>query len=73
MPEHYLLKDDEAEKILSALKLTKDQLPKIKLTDPCVMTLDKICGPVKEGQIVKIVRKSPTSGVFVCYRLVIRG
>lgn len=73
VPEHYLLKDEEAEKILAALKLTKDQLPKIKLTDPCVMTLDKICGPVEEGQIVKIVRKSPTSGVFVCYRLVIRG
>ena len=73
VPEHYLLKNEEAEKILAALKLTRDQLPKIRLSDPCVVALDKICGPVEEGQIVKIVRKSPTSGVSVCYRLVIRG
>jgi DNA-directed RNA polymerase subunit H len=73
VPEHYLLSDEEAEKVLAALKLTKDQLPKIRLNDPCVIALDRICGPVEEGKIVKIVRKSPTSGVSVCYRLVVRG
>ncbi|MDH4123727.1 MAG: DNA-directed RNA polymerase subunit H [Thermoplasmata archaeon] len=73
VPEHHLLKEDEAKKVLAQLKLTRDQLPKIRLSDPCVMTLDKICGPVEEGQIVKIVRKSPTSGISVCYRLIIRG
>ena len=73
VPEHYLLKNEDAERILAALRLTKDQLPKIRLSDPCVIALDKICGPVEEGQIVKIIRKSSTSGVSVCYRLVIRG
>jgi len=73
VPEHYLLKDDEAVKTLADLKLTKDQLPKIRLSDPCVIALDKICGPVVEGQIVRIVRSSPTNGISVCYRLVVRG
>jgi len=73
VPEHYLMKKEEAEKVLAALKLTKDQLPKIRLSDPCVVTLDKISGPVEEGRVVKIVRKSPTSGVSTCYRLIIRG
>ena len=73
VPEHYLLKGEEAEKMLSELKLTKDQLPKIRLSDPCVVVLDKISGAVSEGQIVKVVRRSPTNGVSVCYRLVVRG
>ncbi len=73
VPEHYLLKNDEAEKVLTELRLTKDQLPKIRLSDPCVIALDRIFGPVEEGQIVKITRRSPTSGVSVCYRLVVRG
>jgi DNA-directed RNA polymerase subunit H len=73
VPEHYLLKSEEAEKMLSELKLTKDQLPKIRLSDPCVVVLDKISGAVSEGQIVKVVRRSQTNGVSVCYRLVVRG
>lgn len=73
VPEHYLLKSEEGEKILAELKLTKDQLPKIRLSDPCVVALDKISGAVSEGQIVKVVRRSQTNGVSVCYRLVVRG
>ena len=73
VPEHYLLKSDEATKMLAEHKLTKDQLPKIRLSDPCVIALDKISGPVEEGQIVRIVRRSQTSGIFECFRLVVRG
>ncbi|OGS56176.1 MAG: DNA-directed RNA polymerase subunit H [Euryarchaeota archaeon RBG_19FT_COMBO_56_21] len=73
VPEHHLLSEKDSEKVLKDLKLTKDQLPKIRLGDPAVRVLDAIAGPVEEGMIVKIVRKSLTSGVSVCYRLVIRG
>jgi len=73
VPEHHLLSEKEAEKVLKELRLTKDQLPKIRIADPCIRALDAISGPVEEGMVVKIVRRSPTSGVFVCYRLVIRG
>ena len=72
-PEHHLLSEKDAEKVLKDLKLTKDQLPKIRLGDPAIRVLDAIAGPVEEGMMVKIVRKSSTSGVSVCYRLVIRG
>lgn len=73
IPEHHLLQEKEAERILKELRLTKDQLPKIRLADPCIRALDAIAGPVEEGMVVKIVRRSPTSGVAVCYRIVVRG
>ena len=73
VPEHHLLSEKEAEKVLKELKLTKDQLPKIRLADPCIRALDAIAGPVEEGMVVKVVRRSATSGISVCYRLVVRG
>jgi DNA-directed RNA polymerase subunit H len=73
VPEHHLLSEKEAEKVLKELRLTKDQLPKIRIGDPCIRALDVITGPVEEGMVVKIVRRSATSGVSVCYRLVVRG
>lgn len=73
VPEHHLLSEKESGKILGDLKLTKDQLPKVRLSDPAIRALDAIAGPVEEGVVVKIVRRSETSGVSVCYRLVVRG
>jgi DNA-directed RNA polymerase subunit H len=73
VPEHHLLPEKEAEKVLKELRLTKDQLPKIKLADPCIRALDVLAGPVEEGMVIKVVRRSATSGVSACYRLVIRG
>ncbi|HIH01146.1 TPA: DNA-directed RNA polymerase subunit H [Thermoplasmata archaeon] len=73
VPEHHLLPEKEVDKVLKQLNLTRDQLPKIRLSDPCILALDAISGPVEEGMIVKIVRRSPTSGMSVSYRLVVRG
>jgi len=73
VPEHHLLGEKEAEKILGELGVTRDLLPKIRLSDPAIQILDEIEGPIEEGRIVKIVRNSPTGGVAICYRLVIRG
>ena len=73
VPEHHLLQKKETAKVLKDLDLGKDQLPKIRLSDPCIRALDAISGPVEEGMIVKIVRRSDTSGMSVCYRLVVRG
>ena len=73
VPEHHLLPKKEVAKVLKGLGLGKDQLPKIRLSDPCIRALDAISGPVEEGMIVKIVRRSDTSGMSVCYRLVVRG
>jgi DNA-directed RNA polymerase subunit H len=73
VPEHYLLTGEEADKMLKAMKITKDQLPKIRQGDACIRTLEHVYGPIKEGRIVKIVRRSPTTEIMVAYRLVIRG
>jgi DNA-directed RNA polymerase subunit H len=73
VPEHHLLSEKDAEKILKGLRLTRDQLPKIRISDPCIRALDAIAGPVEEGMVIKVVRRSPTSGVSTCYRLVVRG
>ena len=53
--------------------LTPDQLPKIRKSDPGIKVLESIHGPIDEGRVVKIVRKSETAEEFVAYRLVIRG
>ena len=73
VPEHYLLTDEEADQVLSNLRITRDQLPKIRRTDPGIKVLENIYGPIDEGKLVKIVRKSETAEEFVVYRLVIRG
>ena len=74
VPEHHLLSEEEAQEVLSRLKVTCDQLPKIRKSDAGIKVLEKIYGsPVEEGRIVKIVRKSETAEESVAYRLVTRG
>jgi len=70
VPEHHLLSDAEAGKVLSDLEITKDQLPKIHVADPVIQILAKIHGPVAEGRIIKIVRSSETAGIHTAYRMV---
>jgi DNA-directed RNA polymerase subunit H len=73
VPEHYLLSEEEAEEVLSRMKLNKDQLPKIRHSDACIKILENIYGPVTEGRVIRVVRKSLTAEQFVAYRLIIRG
>jgi DNA-directed RNA polymerase subunit H len=70
VPEHRLLSDEEAEAVLAKLKVSKDQLPKIRRSDACIKILEKINGEIKEGSIIQITRKSKTAEVAVAYRLV---
>lgn len=74
VPEHHLLSAEEADAVLVELNVDRDRLPKIRADDPAVLYLGKVHGsPVKEGSIVKIIRKSMTAGDSVAYRLVING
>lgn len=70
VPEHYLLSEKGAEEILKKYKIEKDQLPKIRISDPVVKVLEEIHGDIEEGRIIKVLRKSPTSGTCVVYRVV---
>ncbi len=71
VPEHRLLSPEESESVLAKLKVTKDQLPKIRKTDPVIRVLEKVYGPIEEGRIVRVLRLNQTAGVSEAYRLVI--
>jgi DNA-directed RNA polymerase subunit H len=71
VPAHRLLSEKEAEAVLKRLEISREQLPKIKITDPAIVVLSTTSGEkVKEGMIVEITRKSKTSERFVAYRLI---
>ncbi|MBI0583816.1 MAG: DNA-directed RNA polymerase subunit H [Methanomassiliicoccus sp.] len=71
VPEHSLLSEQEAEKVLANLRITRDQLPKIRRDDACIRLLEKIEGPIAPGRIIQIRRSSDTAEEFIIYRLVI--
>jgi DNA-directed RNA polymerase subunit H (RpoH/RPB5) len=71
------LTEEEAKKVLVELKIDKDQL-QIARADPCIRLLDALeqengRPAIKEGRIIRVVRKSPTSEIAIAYRLIIRG
>ena len=74
VPEHHLLSEDQAKAVLKGYGIGKEQLPKIRKSDPCVKVLEEIEDVViKEGRVIKVVRINPVSGVSIAYRVVIRG
>ncbi len=68
VPKHTKLKDDEKQVVLNHYNISIQQLPQIKQSDPA---LSKI--PTNPGDVIKIVRKSPTTGETAFYRVVING
>lgn len=66
VPRHTIISEDEVEELLVRFKITKDQLPKILMVDPCAMALS-----AQPGQVLKIERESPTAGTSVYYRMVV--
>ena len=44
VPEHRLLSQAEADEVLKRLKVTRDQLPKIRKTDPVIRVLERVHG-----------------------------
>ncbi|MBQ8373100.1 MAG: DNA-directed RNA polymerase subunit H [Candidatus Methanomethylophilaceae archaeon] len=73
VPEHHLLSEEDADAVLARKGMTRDQLPKIRKSDPGIKVLETIHGPIDEGRVIKVVRKSETAQEFVAYRLVTRG
>ncbi len=66
VPKHILLSKDEAKKFLEKHNLTITQLPKILKKDPIIVNLDP-----SVGDIIKIIRKSPTANETAYYRVII--
>ncbi|MCY0851307.1 DNA-directed RNA polymerase subunit H [Thermoplasma acidophilum] len=70
VPEHHIVPEEEEKNILKELNIEKEFLPKISPNDPAIKALEAVHGKIKEGTIIKIVRKSPTMGHSVYYRVV---
>ena len=67
VPEHIILKEEEKNELLEKYKIKPKNLPKILTTDPVVKALN-----AKEGDILKIIRKSKTAGTSIYYRIVVK-
>lgn len=66
VPKHEVLDPEEAREVLERLGVKPTQLPWISIDDPIVRLIN-----AKPGDVVKIVRKSPTAGFSVAYRYVV--
>jgi len=68
VPKHEILAPREKEEVLQKYRVEPYQLPLIKTSDPIAKTID-----AKPGDLIKIVRRSPTAGEHVYYRYVVEG
>lgn len=68
VPKHEILNEKEKEELLKKYGITLRQLPRILISDPMVKVLN-----AKIGDVIKIIRKSPTAGETVYYRVVVKG
>ncbi len=68
VPEHILLSEEEGLALLEKFNISKNQLPKILQSDPALQGKDP-----EVGDIIKILRNSPTVGKTEYFRVVIHG
>ena len=68
VPLHVILPEDEVKDLLKRYNIVREMLPKIRNNDPACKVID-----AKPGQVVKVIRRSPTAGTAVAYRLVIEA
>jgi DNA-directed RNA polymerase subunit H len=66
VPEHILLSPEECEEVLKRYDIEAPQLPKIHVNDPAAKEIG-----AKVGDIIRVVRRSPTAKQSIFYRLVI--
>jgi DNA-directed RNA polymerase subunit H len=66
VPKHEIVPPEEAIQLLKRLGIEPWQLPWMSMDDPVAKAIG-----AKPGDIVRIIRKSPTAGVFVAYRYVV--
>jgi DNA-directed RNA polymerase subunit H len=68
VPLHEVLSEPEVKGLLSKFGIAREQLPKIRSSDPAARVIN-----AAPGNVIRITRRSPTAGVAVAYRLVIEA
>ena len=66
VPKQEILTEEERTELLTKFKVQPYQLPQISSLDPCVKAIG-----ARPGDILRIIRKSPTAGEHVSYRYVV--
>jgi DNA-directed RNA polymerase subunit H len=66
VPNHMILGEEDLKKVLIEYNIEREQLPKIRVSDPAAIAIK-----AKVGDVVRIIRKSSTAGKSDFYRLVI--
>jgi len=66
VPRHVVMNKKDAEEVLRKYHVRPYQFPYIKASDPACMAIG-----AKPGDLIKIVRRSPTAGEAIAYRCVI--
>ena len=68
VPKHSKCSEKETKEVLEQFNCTKQDLPKILVTDPAIRDKD-----FDIGDVVKIKRNSPTSGTSLYYRVIVNA
>lgn len=67
VPIHEIVSEEEAEKIIKKHGQKKEKFPNIVSSDPVVEELG-----AKKGDLIRIIRESPTAGKSIYFRQVIK-
>ncbi len=65
VPKHSKLSETEKKEVLARYSISVNDLPKILTKDPAIAHLG-----IKEGDVIKIERNSPTAGDYIFFRRV---
>lgn len=68
VPKHEIVAPEEREKLLNNYRVQPYQLPRLRASDPGAKAIG-----AKPGDVVRIIRDSPTAGKYTSYRYVVEG
>jgi len=68
VPKHEIVPSGERQKLLNEYRIQPFQLPRLRASDPGAKAIG-----AKPGDIVRILRTSPTAGKYTSYRYVVEG
>jgi len=68
VPKHEIVAPEDRDKLLNEYRVQPYQLPRLNASDPGAKAIG-----AKPGDIVRVIRDSPTAGKYISYRYVVEG